>query len=72
MILSISELSASALQWFSSYIHVMDVMLDIIMLLGVMDVILCHRRQHFMAERLSHNIQFIHLISDLYISLISR
>ena len=53
-------------------LHVMDVMLDIIMLLGVTDVILCQGRQHFMAERLSHNIQFIHLISDLYISLISR
>ena len=50
----------------------MDVMLDIIMLLEVTDVILCQGRQHFMAERLLHNIQFTHLLSDLYISLISR
>ena len=50
----------------------MDVMLDIIMLLEVTDVILCQGHQYFMAERLLHNIQFIHLLSDLYISLISR
>ena len=45
----------------------MDVMLDIIMLLEVTDVILCQGRQHFMAERLLHNIQFTHLLGDLYI-----
>ena len=50
----------------------MDVMLDIIMLLEVTDVILCPGRQNLMAERLLHNIQFTHLLSDLYISLISR
>ena len=50
----------------------MDVMLDIIMLLEVTDVILCQGRQNFLAERLLHNIQFTHLLSDLYISLISR
>ena len=50
----------------------MDVMLDIIMLLEVTDVILCQGRQNLMAERLLHNIQFTHLLSDLYISLISR
>ena len=50
----------------------MDVMLDIIVLLEVTDVILCQGRQHFMAERLLQNIQYTDLLSDLYISLISR